>query len=385
MGNSRNFEIILEFIRSLYPNETPVPLHAPRFFGNEKKYLNECIDSTYVSYVGRFVTEFEEQIKRFTGARNAVAMVNGTAALQMMLIAAGVKPGDAVITQDLTFAATAAGICHAGAQPVFVDIDKDTLGMSPESLQEYFLTSTKMDSNNSLLDIKTGRRISAVVPMHTFGHPVRINEIIKICNNYGIQVLEDAAEALSSFFDGTHMGLFGRAAILSFNGNKPITTGGGGMLISNDDSLAERARFLSTTAKRKHRWEFFHDEVGYNLRMPNINAAIGSAQMENANRIFDDKRVTAALYDSFFSSIGIPFFRERDNCKANYWLNAILLDDKSERDAFLEYSNDHEVQTRPVWTLMHKLPPYANCVCKQVPNAEWVEDRLVNIPSSMRV
>jgi perosamine synthetase len=383
VGNIK-FEETLQFIRSLYPKENPVPLHAPRFLGNEKKYLTECIDSTYVSYVGKFVADFEDHIKRITGAKHAIAMVNGTAALQMALISSGVQPGEEVITQALTFVATAAAIKHAGAEPSFVDVDIETLGMSPDSLRLYLQTNSEYLSGK-LVNKKTGRRISAVVPMHTFGHPVRIDEIVAICQEYGLILIEDSAESIGSFFEGKHTGTFGRAGILSFNGNKPVTTGGGGMLITNDDEIAERARYISTTAKRKHRWEFYHEEVGYNLRLPNVNAAIGCAQMEYFSKTITNKRETAALYKGFFDSIGVRFCSELKNCISNYWLNAIILDDRSDRESFLQYSNDNNVQTRPVWTLMNKLPPYASCSHDDLKNSEWLEDPIINIPSSVRL
>lgn len=379
-----DFEIVLNFIRSLYPNETPVPLHAPRFVGNEKKYLSECIDTTYVSYVGKFVTDFEEHIKRLTGTKHAVAMVNGTSALQMALVSAGVSPGDEVITQDLTFAATAAAIKHAGAEPAFVDVDSDTMGMSPESLKQYLADNATMRDGKTV-DTTTGRRIGAVVPMHTFGHPVRIHEISLICDEYGLELIEDSAESIGSYYRGKHTGTFGKAGILSFNGNKPVTTGGGGMLITDDDVIAERARYLSTTAKRKHPWEFFHDEVGYNLRMPNVNAAIGCAQMETYAITLANKRETASLYKDFFVARDIRFFAEPKECVSNYWLNSIILADRSERDEFLSFANGNGVQTRPIWTLMHRLPPYAACPRGDVTNSLWFEDRVVNIPSSVRL
>ena len=379
----KKYDEMLEFIRSLYPGEDPVPLHAPRFLGNEKKYLDECVDTTFVSYVGKFVTDFEEHVKRVTGALYAVAMVNGTAALHMVLLAAGVKPGDMVITQALTFAATAAAIRHAGAEPAFVDVDRETLGMSPDSLRSFLVERTEHKAG-VLVEKVTGRRVAAVVPMHTFGHPARIDMIASVCKEFDLLMIEDAAESLGSSFKGTHTGMFGKAAILSFNGNKPVTTGGGGMIFTNDNEIAERARYISTTAKRKHRWEFVHDEVGYNLRMPNVNAALGCAQMEYLDRILENKRQTASLYKKYFDSIGIPFFTEPMDAKSNYWLNVILLADRAEREEFLQYSNDHGVQTRPVWTLMSKLPPYASCQRTDIPNAEWLEDRVVNIPSSVR-
>lgn len=382
--NERLIEQVLDFIKKLYPNEQPVPLHAPRFLGNEKTYLNECIDTTYVSYVGRFVTDFESRIKDFIGIKHAVAMVNGTAALHMALLAAGVRPGDLVITQALTFAATAAAIKHAGAEPVFVDVDLDTMGMNPESLRG-FLKARGRFKSNQVVDSDTGNRIAAVVPMHTFGHPARIAEIAGICKEYGIELIEDAAESLGSYYQGKHTGTFGRAAILSFNGNKPVTTGGGGMLITDDDRMAEWARHISTTAKKKHAWEFFHDEVGFNLRMPNVNAAIGCAQMELVDFILKNKRETAKRYQDFFKEKGVEYFVEPKESTSNYWLNAIILENRAERDDFLQKANAQGVQTRPIWTLMNKLPPYRGCACASLENSEWLEDRVVNIPSSVRV
>ncbi|MCE1157181.1 MAG: LegC family aminotransferase [Spirochaetia bacterium] len=382
--NIRKIDETMQFIKSLYPDKIPVPLHAPRFLGNEKKYLLECIDTTYVSYVGDFVIDFEEHIKNLTGARYAVAMVNGTAAIHMLLTAAGIGAGDEVITQTLTFAATAAGIKHSQAEPAFVDVDMETLGMSPESLRAYLCATAERDSRG-LFNKTNGRRISAVMPMHTFGHPVKIDEIAAVCEEYNIPLFEDAAESLGSKYKGNHTGTFGKAAVISFNGNKPVTTGGGGMVITDDEELASRIRHISTTAKRKHRWEFYHDEVGYNLRLPNLNAAVGCAQMEYFDQILMNKRETASRYESFFKSQGTAFFTEPPESDSNYWLNAIILRDRAERDAFLEYSNDHGVQTRPVWTLLHKLPPYINCPRSKVDNAEWLEDRVVNIPSGVRI
>lgn len=380
--NNKPFDEITKFIQNLY-KESPVSLHAPKFLGNEKKYLNDCIDTTFVSYVGKYVTDFENHIKNISGARNAIAIVNGTCALQMALVAADVKQGEEVITQALTFAATAAAIKHAGAEPVFIDVDRETMGMSPESLKNYLESYAEVRSNVAYSKI-SGKKIAAVIPMHTFGHPVRIDEIIEIAKKYNVTVIEDAAESIGSYYKGVHTGVFGKAAIFSFNGNKPVTTGGGGMLISNDDRLAERVRYLTTTAKRPHKWEFFHDEVGYNLRMPNVNAAVGCAQMEYFDQIQSNKRQTAELYKVFFESIGIPFVNEPKNCRSNFWLNAILLKDREERDQFLEFTNNNKIQTRPIWTLMTKLPPYKMCHHGPVSNSEWFEDRVVNIPSGLR-
>jgi aminotransferase in exopolysaccharide biosynthesis len=375
---------IVKYIKTLYPKSDTVLLHCPEFLGNEKKYLAECIDTKYVSYVGRFVADMENGIREMTGAKHAVALVNGTSALHMLLLAVGIQPGDEMITQSLSFAATAAAVVHARGVPVFVDVERETLGMSPESLLQFLLENSEI-KDGKCLNKKTHRRIKAVIPMHTFGHPVKIEKIKRICDEYSLMLIEDAAESLGSFYNGRHTGTFGKAAILSFNGNKLVTTGGGGMVISNDEKVAERVRHLSTTAKRPHRWEFYHDEAGYNLRMPSLNAAVGLAQLEYFTTILENKRKTADLYYDFFNSLNMPFVTEPLNAQSNYWLNAILFANRNERDEFLEYSNDNGVQTRPAWTLLHKLPPYQNCQHMETPNAEYIEDRLVNIPSSVRI
>jgi perosamine synthetase len=375
---------IIAYIQSLYPARNPVLLHCPEFLGNEKKYLAECIDTKYVSYVGHFVADMERKICEITGAKHAVALVNGTAALHILLLAVGIKAGDEIITQSLSFAATAAAIVHAGGTPVFVDVERETLGMSSESLRQFLAEYAEL-KNSECINRKTGKSIKAVIPMHTFGHPVRIDEIQRICEEYSLMMIEDAAESLGSLYNGKHTGTFGRAAILSFNGNKLVTTGGGGMVITDDEAIANRVRYISTTAKRPHRWEFYHDEVGYNLRMPSVNAAIGLAQLEYFDRILANKRETAYLYQQFFDSIHVPFITEPLNAKSNYWLNAILFENRQRRDEFLEYSNDNGVQTRPAWTLLHTLPPYRQCQYTETPNAEYIADCLVNIPSSVRV
>jgi aminotransferase in exopolysaccharide biosynthesis len=378
------YQKIVNRIKNLYPESDPVLLHCPEFLGNEKKYLAECIDTKYVSYVGRFVADMEDKIREITAAKHAVALVNGTAALHILLLAVGVKPGDEVITQSLSFAATAAAIVHAGGVPVFIDVERETLGMSPESLESFLRKNAEM-KNGKCINKTTGRQIKVIIPMHTFGHPVRIDRIKELCNEFSLMLIEDTAESLGSFYQGKHTGTFGKAAILSFNGNKLVTTGGGGMVITDDEAVANRVRHLSTTAKRPHRWEFYHDEAGYNLRMPSLNAAIGLAQLEYFNTILLNKRETSRLYKQFFDSIGVRFITEPPDAKSNYWLNAILFNNRSERDEFLEYSNDNGVQTRPAWTLLYKLPPYQGCQYMETPNAEYIEDRLVNIPSSVRV
>jgi len=378
-----DFSKITDYIKSLYPGMNPVLLHGPVFLGNEKKYLTECIDTRYVSYVGRFVNAMEEKIKEITGSKHAIAMVNGTAALQMALIGCGVKRGEEVITQSLTFAATAAAIIHAGAVPAFVDVEKETMGMSPDSLRDFLLNKT-IRKDGKIIDKETKNTITAVIPVHIFGHPVRIKEIKAICDEYGLMLIEDAAESLGSYRDGQHTGTFGLAAILSFNGNKPVTTGGGGMVITDNEAIASKIRFISTTAKKPHPWEFIHEEVGYNLRLPSLNAAIGLAQLEYFNYIRENKRELAEMYHTFFAKLGIPTFHEPKDCSSNYWLNVIMFNSRQEREDFLKFANDNQVQCRPIWTLMHKLKPYKDFPRTEMSVSEWFEDRVVNIPSSVR-
>ncbi|MDN5337934.1 MAG: perosamine synthetase [Thermotogaceae bacterium] len=374
---------IVDFIKKIY-NRNYVPLHEPVFLGNEKKYLLECIDTGYVSYIGEFVKRLEKITAEFTGALYAIAVVNGTAGLHVALKVVGVNPGDEVITQPLTFVATANAISHCGAYPVFVDVDIDTLGMSPESLRK-FLKDYAEVKNGNLYNKSTGRRISAVVPVHVFGHPCRIEEIIEICSEYGLPVVEDAAEALGSWYKSKHCGTFGKIGVLSFNGNKTITTGGGGMILTNDSEIAHKIYHLTTTAKIPHPYEYIHDEIAYNYRLPNVNAAIGVAQMEKINEILNNKRQTAMLYKQFCEEEKIRFIVEPNHSKSNYWLNGIILENRKERDEFLEYTNSNGVHTRPIWRLMHKLDMYKGCFKLETPNSEWLEDRVVNLPSGVRV
>ncbi len=382
---ARNFARIIEFIRELYPGEETVPLHAPRFRGREKDYLADCIDSTFVSYVGAYVTRFEEAICEFTGAAHAVATVNGTAALHLALLACDVGLGDDVITSPLTFVGTCNGIAHSGAQPCFVDVDLDSLAISPTALKEFLQDNARCGQDGFCYNTRTGRRIAACMPVHIFGHLARMPEIMDICAEWNIQVIEDAAESLGSFLDGKHSGTFGRVGTLSFNGNKVTTTGGGGMIITNDVQLAFLARHISTTAKKPHPWAFEHDMVGYNYRMPNVNAAIGCAQMEKLPEFLADKQVTAGLYQKFFKELGFQPLTARKGTDCNYWLNGFYAADRAERDAFLALARESGIQARPVWTLMPHLPMYSHCTCGPYPNAQWVEDRLVNVPSSVRL
>lgn len=376
------FDRIIEFIKTLYPGRDFIPLHEPYFGGNEKKYLNECIDSTFVSSVGRFVDSFERKIEEYTGAKRAVVIVNGTEALHFALKLAGVQSGDEVITQPLTFVATANTITYCNAQPVFVDVDIDTLGLSPKALL-HFLETFAERKDGICYNKFTSKRIQACVPMHTFGHPCKIDEIVEICNEWKIKVVEDAAESIGSFYKGRHTGTFGDIGILSFNGNKTITTGGGGMLLTNNEELGQHAKYLSTQAKVNHKWEYFHDETGYNYRMPNLNAAVGLAQMEQLEIFIEKKRNLANIYHGFFEKEGIPVQVEPEGSRANYWLNCIFLKDYIQRDEFLKYSNDNGVLSRPSWKLMHKLPMFEKCFSENLINANMIEDCLVNIPSSV--
>lgn len=376
---------IIDFIRQTFHQpDGVVPLHAPCFVGNEKKYLDECIDSTYVSSVGKFVDRFEEMVAQYTGAKRAVVCVNGTNALYMAMSLAGVEREDEVITQPLTFIATCNAISYIGAYPVFLDVDLATMGLSPSKMREWLQINSEI-RNNMCYNRVSGRRIKACVPMHTFGHPVHLDELSALCEEYHIELVEDAAESLGSFYKGKHTGTFGRVGAVSFNGNKTITTGGGGMLLFMDEELGRYAKHLTTQAKIPHRWEFVHDHVGYNYRMPNINAALGCAQMEHLQEFVDNKRELAQKYNEYFKGSDITFFSEPTDCKSNYWLNAVLLKDKACRDRFLEETNDAGVMTRPVWQLMNRLPMFSACQCGDLTDAEWLEARLVNIPSSVRL
>jgi len=379
-----NYQSIIDKIRQIYHKpEGQIILHEPLFVGNEKKYLEDCINSTYVSSVGKYVELFEEKMAEYTGATNAVACVNGTNALHIALMLVGVDRGTEVITQPLTFIATANAISYCGAIPIFLDVDMDTLGLSPKALKDWLEENSKLKTRNSKpINKKTGRQISAIVPMHTFGHPCLVDEIVEICNQYHIPVIEDAAESLGSYYKGHHTGTFGEIGVLSFNGNKTITTGGGGMLLFKDEELAKRAKHLTTQAKVPHPWEFIHDSIGYNYRMPNINAALGLAQLEKLQMFLESKRIVAKAYELFFSTLTTTFIAEPPNSLSNYWLNCILFKDKLERDAFLKYSNDNGVMTRPAWKLVNEHSMFKDCQSDELPNSRELCNRLVSIPSN---
>lgn len=390
----KSYSNIVGFVRETYKEpEAFIPLHDPRFIGNERKYLNECIDSNFVSSVGEFVSRFEKLCADYTGSRYAVAAMNGTAALHMALHINGVTRGDEVISQSLTFIATANAISYTGAHPVFLDVDRDTMGLSPQAVEAWLVENAEMrategnmpsvnGSRYSAFNKFTNRRIAACVPMHTFGHPVRMEELMLVLDRYNIPLIEDAAESLGSYIGERHTGTFGRCGILSFNGNKVITTGGGGMILTNDESLAKMAKHLTTQAKVPHRWEFRHDFVGYNYRLTNLAAALGCAQIESLDHILRLKRDLANKYRDWFNDAPWQFFAEREGTRANYWLNVILANNREERDEILQYTNDHGIMTRPVWELMTDLPMFEQCQHDDLINSRWFADRVVNLPSS---
>lgn len=359
-----------------------VPLHRPVFEGNEKQYLTDCIDSNFVSSVGARVTEFEQQIANFMGAKYAVATVNGTAALHIALQLAGVTRNDEVISQALTFVATCNAISYVGGKPVFIDVDRHTLGLSPDALSAW-LQKHAEHRDGQTHNKQTGARLAACVPMHTFGIPCRIREIVEVCDQWGIPIVEDTAESLGSYVNGQHTGTFGKLATLSFNGNKIITTGGGGMIVTNDQDLAKHAKHLTTTAKVPHPYEFVHDEIGYNYRLPNLNAALGCAQMEKLPMMLQIKAEISAAYRQFCQEHGLHFVDAPEGTQPNYWLNALILESRVERDTFLTYTNERQVMTRPIWRLMNTLEMFKHCQHDGLENSRWLEDRVVNIPSSV--
>ncbi len=374
---------IVDFIKQIFKTDGFIPLHEPRFVGNEKKYLNDCIDSTFVSSVGKYVDTFEVEFAKYVGSKYAIATVNGTAALHIALLLSDVKNGDEVITQPLTFIATVNAISYCGARPIFVDVDLDTMGLSPLSMKKFLEENCEI-KNNRCINKTTKNIIKACVPMHTFGHPCKIDEIKNICDEWFIALVEDSAESVGSHFNGKHTGTFGKFGVFSFNGNKIITSGGGGVIVTDNEILAKKAKHITTTAKIPHPYEYVHDEIGYNYRLPNINAALLVAQLEQLDTFIDKKRVLAKIYDEFFSKEnGIKFIKEPNNARSNYWLQAILLPNSVARDEFLEFTNTNGVMTRPIWKLMSELDMYKNCQKTSLDNAKYLEERVVNIPSSV--
>lgn len=373
---------IINFIKETFRSEEFIPLHEPRFIGNEKKYLNDCIDSTFVSSVGEYVNRFEKEFAEYIGAKYAIATVNGTAALHVSLLLADVQKNDEVITQSLTFIATCNAISYIHACPVFIDVNEETMGLCPKALSRF------LEKHGELRDGKcfnktSGRFIKACVPMHTFGHPCLIDEIKAVCDRWHIVLVEDSAESLGSYYKNKHTGTFGQLGAFSFNGNKIITSGGGGVIVTDDEELAKRAKHLTTTAKVPHPYEFVHDQIGYNYRMPNLNAALLVAQLEQVNGFIDKKRDLAQKYKDFFSkNNNYHFMKEPEHAQSNYWLQALLLENVAERDNFLTTLNKNGVMARPIWRLMNELEMFKHCQTDGLENAKYLEERIVNIPSS---
>jgi aminotransferase in exopolysaccharide biosynthesis len=378
-----NIEETINFIQEIYCTKDFIPLHAPTFRGNEKKYLNDTIDSTFVSSVGSYVDLFESIMASISKTKKAVALVNGTAGIQTALQLVGVKKGDEVITQALTFVATANAIMYNGAMPIFLDVDIDTMGLSSKAVENFLLDNAEL-REDGCYNKKTGNKISACLPMHTFGFPVHMDELISLCNFWKIPVVEDAAESLGSEYKNKPTGSMGEAGVFSFNGNKIVTSGGGGAIVTNNAELGVKAKYITTTAKVPHSYEFYHNELGYNFRMPNLNAALACAQLEQLSIFLNNKRNLAQEYKSFFDKNGIKFRTELVGTKANYWLMCLELENLKERNFFLAETNAAKIMTRPIWQLMFRLPMYNSCQRDEQLNAIFLEERIVNIPSSVR-
>ena len=374
---------LINFIRDVFNTNDNIPLHTPFFGGNEKNNITETIDSTFVSSVGSYVDAFESELAAFCQAPYSVAVVNGTAALQTALYLAGDRANDIVITQSLTFVATCNAIHWLGGEAAFVDVSMKTLGMCPNSLSTFLSTHCDYLDGQCIYK-KTEQVVKAVVPMHTFGHPAEIDALAKICETWGIALVEDSAESLGSTFKGKSLGTFGQYGALSFNGNKIITTGGGGAILCKSEMAYKKIKHFTTTAKVPHRFEFFHDEVACNFRMPNLNAALGCAQLAQLQKFITNKRELASIYEDFLSEGPYTFVKEPEGCVSNYWLNAVICKDESQRDLLLSSSNDAGIMLRPVWTPMHLLPMYAKSIRGPLDNTEWLAKRLVNLPSSVR-
>ncbi|WP_420229177.1 LegC family aminotransferase [Psychrobacter sp. ER1] len=373
---------LIKLVREIYSTDEFIPLHAPSFSGNEQKYVTETITSTFVSSVGKFVDEFEQKVQQVTGSAKAIATVNGTAALHSALYLADVRAGDLVITQALTFVATCNALYHMGAKPIFIDIERKAFGLCPVATEQWLSENAVIDEEGQCRHKETKAPIKAVMPMHTFGHPAQIDELLTVCQKWNLTLIEDAAESLGSYYKGKHTGTLGRFGALSFNGNKVITTGGGGMVLCQSQEDGIRAKHLTTTAKVPHPYEFYHDEAGFNYRMPNLNAALGCAQIEQLEAKLASKRLIAERYMEFFKSTDYRFVVEPEYAQSNYWLNAVVCPDVNARDTLLEVTNKQGLMTRPVWQLMHGLPMFANELKGDLSNSEWAEARLVNLPSS---
>ena len=376
-------EKLISFVRDYYGKNGFIPLHEPIFMGKEKDFVSQAIDSSFVSSVGEYVNRFEKDVASYVGVSSAVATVNGTAALHVALEVAGVKPGDLVITQPLTFVATCNAISYCGAEPLFVDVDRDSLGLSATAMRGWLEENAIIDSDGICRNKLDNRAIRACLPMHTFGHPADLDGLVRVTRDWNVLLVEDAAEAVGSFYKGRHVGSFGELGIFSFNGNKIITTGGGGMVLT-DVFRGERVKHLTTTAKKSHTFEYIHDEVGYNYRLPNLNAALGCAQLEQIEAFVKSKRALAAAYQDELSGSNFEFVKEPKECRSNYWLNAVICEDKFHRDSLLKATNQQGIMTRPIWALMHRLKMYKSCLRGDLSNARWLEERVVNLPSSVR-
>lgn len=377
------FDSLFEFIRDHYRTPSAIPLHAPAFVGRERNYVMDTLDSSFVSSVGAYVDQFERSMTAYTGSERAVATVNGTAALQVALRLAGVKSGDYVITQPLSFIATCNAIKYCSATPIFIDVERTTLGLSPLAMAQWLTQHAELDADGQCIYKADGRPIRACLPMHTFGHPCDLEGLLAVCESWHLDLVEDAAEALGSYYNGRHVGTFGRFGTLSFNGNKIITTGGGGMILANEVDGA-RAKHLTTTAKLPHPYEYDHDELGYNYRLPNLNAALGCAQLEQLEGFLQEKRQLALDYQACLAGSGLTFITEPPGCHSNYWLNAVLCSDALERQALLEQSHRVGIMMRPVWRLINQLPMYQQAPCGDISEAQWLADHLVNLPSGVR-
>lgn len=378
---------LINALRQVLPTSTIYPLHEPLFNGNENQYVQECIDTGWVSSVGKFVDRFEADLAAYTGVNRAVAVVNGTSALHICLILSDVQPNDEVLVPALTFIATANAVTYCYAIPHFVDSAYETLGIDPDKLEAYLHDISDLRADGCY-NRKTGRRIRAVVTMHTFGHPVDMDKMVAVCERYRLVLIEDAAESVGSFYKGRHTGNFGHIAAMSFNGNKTITTGGGGAVLTNDENFGRLAKHITTQAKIPHRWAYAHDRVGYNYRMPNINAALGCAQLEELPGFVEKKRRLAEKYRKALDGVlGVKFFVEPRSAKSNYWLNAILLDKEAadKRDEVLATLNDAGIVSRPIWELMYTMPMFADCPRMECNIAEDIGRRLINLPSSVRL
>ena len=375
-------ESLISFIRDIYQSDGDIPLHSPSFKGNEKKYLLNAVNTTFVSSIGAYVDMFEQHLCAFTGAKKAIATINGTCALHASLHCAGVKRGDHVITQSLTFFGTCSALLTLGAVPIFVDVDRCSMGLSPDALEEWLHANADIDSSGICRLTVNRKRVAAVIPMHTFGHAVRLEELEKICKVWGLTLIEDAAESIGSYYKGKHLGTFGHFGVLSFNGNKTITTGGGGAVLCSDLLEGQRLKHVTTTAKVSHEFEFVHDELGFNYRLPNLNAAVGCAQMESLDSKLKDKRFLAEEYEKFFSNTPFVFFKEPSYARSNYWLNTVICESKQTRNRVLEQTNAVGIKTRPIWRPMHKLEIFSDSIHGPMENTDFFADRAVNLPSS---